>query len=51
MTQTAFATKLTEMGSRKKMGSDGRNYWLGIGLVVTSSAPDEMGEGSSGTEG
>jgi P4 family phage/plasmid primase-like protien len=41
MTQTAFAAKLAEMGYRKKMGSDGRNYWLGIGLVVTQSGKDE----------
>jgi P4 family phage/plasmid primase-like protien len=51
ITQTAFSTKLTEMGYRKKMGGDGRNYWLGIGLVVTTSPTQDETTDDSGTEG
>jgi P4 family phage/plasmid primase-like protien len=38
MTQTAFSTRLTEMGYTKKIGGDGAMYWLGIGLVVTADS-------------
>jgi putative DNA primase/helicase len=48
MTQTAFAAKLAEMGYRKKMGSDGRNYWIGIGLVVTPKDPISPTDGADG---
>jgi putative DNA primase/helicase len=41
MTQTAFSVKLTEMGYHKKMHSDGRNYWLGIGLIIDSSQKEQ----------
>lgn len=38
ITQKAFTDWLREQGYSKKMGGDGRIYWLGIGLSV---APDD----------
>jgi putative DNA primase/helicase len=49
MTQTTFSAKLMEMGYCKKMGGDGRNYWLGIGLVT--SPQDEPTDAPQSTEG
>jgi P4 family phage/plasmid primase-like protien len=34
MTLKAFGDALQELGYTKKMGGDGRLYWLGIGLIV-----------------
>lgn len=45
MTQKEFSERLVTAGHTKKMGGDGRMYWLGIGLIAPEMDSTERTEG------
>jgi putative DNA primase/helicase len=43
ISQKAFSMQLSERGFTRKMGGDGANYWLGIGLIATDDTAHTRG--------